>query len=167
MDVHAWWNFTTKCGPLVQLKRKIWIYFRSVLRRQHDSTKRPVPFSRGTRLTTSCGTNITRPKPQSHLVEKCTGPFSREKQYENTCNTYRGSWQNQCYRRCVTPESGHPSPAFFFSPEILKRLVATLHSSTMRNPHQRTGYDSEKNAWKCTPNVSKYIPTMPHWKGLA
>ena len=73
MDVHAWSNFTTKCGPLVPLKCKIWIYFQSVLRHWHDSTKRPVPFSRGTHLTTSWGTNITRPKPQSHL-----DPFSRE-----------------------------------------------------------------------------------------
>ena len=32
MDIHTWSNFTTKCGPLVQLKCKILKYFRNLLR---------------------------------------------------------------------------------------------------------------------------------------
>ena len=63
LNVGPWFSWSAKFGYI----------FQSVLRHQHDSTKHPVPFSRGTHLSTSCGTNITRPKPQSHLVEKYTG----------------------------------------------------------------------------------------------
>ena len=74
MDVHAWSNFTTECGPLVQLKCRIWIYFRSALRQQHDSleaqhdpTKTPKPFSREIQ-----GVDLVEKNNMKHIYRQLT-----------------------------------------------------------------------------------------------
>ena len=62
LNVGPWFTWSAKFGYIL----------RSVLRDQHDSTKHPVPFSRGTRLTTSLG--------DQHDPSKTPKPFSREMQ---------------------------------------------------------------------------------------
>ena len=160
MDAHAWSNFTTKCGPLVQLKRKIWIYFQNVLRHQHDSTKHPVPFSRGTHLSTSCGTKTPKPFSREihgvHLVEKTTWKKQTRKAAPDEQETpKRGIWHRP--KKKATKEPKHerqhptskkhpsdPSEGFGIAPKKGKKKHERQHPTSKKHPSEGFGIAPKK-----------------------